>query len=690
MDLTGTWKAALADEALRRTYPDPQFDDRGWDDLVVPSHWRSNAAFRDSDGPLLARAAFDTTIPPSGRRAWLTFDGIFYQSDIWLDGSYVGDTEGYFFPHTFEVTDVLRARSEHVLAVELTCSPQRDHKAKRNLTGVFQHWDCFDPDWNPGGIWRPVSLYETGPIRIARARVLCVEATSELAVLAVRVVLDSADAATVTLKTRVGDHTEHEQLEHAVAAGENRIEWRVGVERPRLWWPHALGEQPLEDVTIEAIVEDSGEPSDVRTLRTGLREVRMKHWITTVNGERLFLKGSNQGPTRMVLAEATPGEVERDVVLAKEAGLDLLRVYAHVGRPELYDAADRLGVMLWQDLPLHRGYARSVRRQAVRQAREAVDLLGHHPSIAIWCGHNEPAGRSVPAQQLPTYNKTVLGASIKRALDKADASRPVVAHSGVLPHPGSAGADSHLYFGWYHGHERDLPGFARLWPRLVRFVSEFGAQAVPPTSDFMGVDSWPDLEWERLARDHALQRQVFERVGLDPKDFETFAEWQSVTQQYQSEVVRFHVETLRRLKYRPAGGFCHFALADGHPGVTWSVLDHTRSPKSGWYALLDACKPVVVVADRPEEEYAPGGALALDVHVVNDLRVAITGEVTARVEWRGGRHDWRWAGMVAPDDVARVGTIQMVVPDASGALSVDLRFHGDSATAYAVYSSRIA
>ena len=96
--------------------------------------------------------------PAEGRRAWLTFDGLFYQGDVWLDGSYLGDTEGYFVPHTFEVTDALRARGEHHLAIEVTCARPHDLTAKRNLTGVFQHWDCLDPDWNPGGIWRPVRV----------------------------------------------------------------------------------------------------------------------------------------------------------------------------------------------------------------------------------------------------------------------------------------------------------------------------------------------------------------------------------------------------------------------------------------------------------------------------------------------------------------------------------------------------
>jgi beta-mannosidase len=697
MHLSDGWRAAIADDDLRRVYQGADFDDGAWEPITVPGHWRSTAVFADSDGPLLHRCRFETDRPVDGRRRWLTLDGIFYQGDVWLDGGYLGDTEGYFVPHTFEVTEQLRDRLEHVLAVEVTCAPERAKTAKRNLTGVFQHWDCLDPAWNPGGIWRPVRLSETGPVRISGLRVLCREATPDRAVVAFRATLDSDARRTVCVRTELGalDH----QLTQPLAAGVNELEWTVTVERPDLWWPRAMGDAVLHDVTVGVDVPAAGTRTDVRRLRTGLRSIRMRNWVCSVNGERLFLKGANQGPTRMALAEASPDELRGDVGLALDAGLDLLRVHAHISRPELYDAADERGLLLWQDMPLQWGYAAGVRRPAVRQARAAVDLLGHHPSIAMWCGHNEPmamdtaaangdrralrnALRMVRAQQLPTWNKTVLDASIKRALEKADGTRPVVAHSGVAPHlPQLDGTDSHLYFGWCWGDERDLPGFARTLPRMVRFVSEFGAQAVPAADDsgdgaaFCEPQRWPDLDWARLRDRHNLQKARFDR-HVPPADFASFDDWRIATQRYQAELIRRHVEVLRRLKYRPTGGFAQFCMADGHPGVTWSVLDHERRPKLGYEALCDACRPVVVIADRLPAMVAPGDALALDVHVVSDLRVAVDdARVTARLEWPGGRHEWRWAGDVPADSCVRVGTLQAVVPEADGPLRLDLELH---------------
>ncbi|MGV3758589.1 MAG: glycoside hydrolase family 2 protein, partial [Actinomycetota bacterium] len=653
MELTGTWRAAPADEDLRRSWHDDAFDDSGWEAIEVPGHWRSAPAFADLDGPLLYRRSFESPAPAEGRRSWLTFDGLFYQGDAWLDGAYLGDTEGYFAPHTFEVTDALRARAEHQVAIEVTCAPQRDKTAKRNLTGVFQHWDCLDPDWNPGGIWRPVRLTETGPVRIARLRVVCREADEARAVLVLRATLDSDGPRRVRIETRLGDRDE--LAEHPLAAGANEVEWTHVVDRPALWWPHVLGDPVLHDLTVRVLLDDDegGEATDERHLRTGLRQVRMRSWIASVNGERLFLKGSNQGPTRMALAEATPEDLARDVALAVDAGLDLLRVHAHITRPELYAAADEQGLLLWQDLPLQWGYARGIRKQAVRQASQAVDLLGHHPSVAIWCGHNEPMAiendpamwgdpkalrsmglKALAAQELPTWNKTVLDRSVKRALEQADGSRPVIAHSGVLPHPPLLdGTDSHLYFGWYHGHERDLPGFLRAMPRMGRFVTELGAQAVPTTAGFMEPERWPDLDWDRLGHTHALQKPLFDK-HVPPAEHATFESWRDATQAYQSTVVRRQIEALRRIKYRPTGGFAQFCFADGHPAVTWSVLDHDRVPKAGYEALKAACAPVIVVADRLPETVTAGDALALDVHVVSDLRQALTDVlVTAELTW---------------------------------------------------------
>jgi beta-mannosidase len=280
---------------------------------------------------------------------------------------------------------------------------------------------------------------------------------------------------------------------------------------------------------------------------------------------------------------------------------------------------------------------------------------------------------------VPSWNRTILDRWVKRLFEKADESRPVIAHSGVEPHfPQLDGTDSHLDLGWENGDERDLPALAAAIPRKIRFAGELGVPAVPESASFAHPERWPDLDWEELAAHHGLDLDVMNR-RVPPGQFDTFDEWRTATQEYQATVLRHHVETLRRLKYRPTGGFCVSMLADSGPVVSTSLLDHERRPKRAFQTAIEVCRPVIVVTDRLPDALVPGAAVALDVHVVSDLRRVLAGvECRASVTWSGGRHEWRWRGDVPPDECVRVGTVRFVVPATPGPLSIDVCIeHGD-------------
>jgi beta-mannosidase len=689
MELEGRWVAVEADDEVRRHGIGLHADDSGWHEVRVPGHWRDHPKFATSDGPVMYRHHFETDPPGAGRRRWITLDGIFYQADVWLDGAYLGDPEGYFFSHTFDITALSRLGREHTLAVEVTCDPQPGARERTNITGVFQQWDGLDSRWNPGGIWRPIHLHDTGPVRVDRLRVLCRDADERRAHLRLAVRLDSASQHHVALRTIVEGSLENEQ-EHVIASGGNDIEWNLDVDEPALWWPRELGEQPLTTVSVEVLVD--GEVSDRRERRVGLRQIEWDNWICTVNGERLFLKGANVLPVTAGLANADEARTRRDIEIAHELGLNALRVHGHIADRGLYRAADELGMLLLQDFPLQWGQARSVRRRAVVQARAAVDSLGHHPSIALWTAHNDPSAstahlegrdvkgrvRSLAGHQLPSWNKTVLDRWVKRAFEKTDPSRVTIAHSGVVPHlPQLDGTDSHLYFGWHHGAAADLASYAARLPRQVRFVSEFGAGAVPDTAPYVDEQlrtrEWPDLDWDHLAAAHGYERAVFEE-RVDPRRFGSFESWRRATQRYQAYVLKVQIETLRRLKYRPTGGFCFYALADPGPVISDSILDHERVPKAAFDVVAAACAPIIVVADQPPTAVRPGGRLRLDVHVVNDGREALDfAVVDATARWAGGRQRWRFGGPVPADDVVKVGRIDLRAPARLGDLALELK-----------------
>ena len=224
--------------------------------------------------------------------------------------------------------------------------------------------------------------------------------------------------------------------------------------------------------------------------------------------------GSNHGPTRMALAEA------------QRAGPDPRREPR--GRRQPRPAAD----------PRPRHPARALRRGRRRRPAAVAGpaaAMGVRPRArarkrcarpARWstcsattraspcgarttsrsrstCSRATPVrGRDVarprPRCSFPSWNKDVLDRSDRpRALHKADPTRAVNPHSGVLPGLGSGGTDTHFYFGWYHGRMDGLAAALRAMPRLARFVTEFGAQAVP---DYRGLHAPRALAGPRLGR----------------------------------------------------------------------------------------------------------------------------------------------------------------------------------------------
>ena len=691
MLIHGQWRAAELTPNLTRVGADPDLDDATWPEVSVPGHWVTTEEFKNSSGPILYRTQFAHEAPDPGRRAWLRFDGVMGQSDVWLDGSYLGSTAGYFAPRQFEITDLLREGNDHSLSIEVDC-PEPNVASKRVLTGSLQSGP-LSPDGHPGGIWQPVSVNTTGPIVIHHSRLICSKATQHEAELSLRLVLDAASAGDVRVDTSIagpdGIMAGGGSEVHTVAKGENRLEWTVTIENPKLWWPVGLGEQPMYEVGVSLREADNQtEVSDRKHWRVGLRRIRVDRMQWWVNGQRFFAKGIVLGPQSPRLAEVDSAACRADLEAAKGAGLNLVRVFGHVAPPELYDIADELGMLIWQDLPLVGEYSTSVRKPAKRLARTIVDQLGHHPSVALWCAHTEPNGPPLPEPAasgdvappvarrlgrhlLPSWNRSLLDPQLRRELHAADKSRTALTHSGGLPGVTEIGsADPHLWLGWHVGLAEDLAGLLKKWPRLGTFLSGFGSQSLP-------IDDWPmSAPSFKNAQLGPFQHYLPRRAYADGQS------WAAASQAYQADLLRIQIETVRRLKYRPTGGFCLTALADAEPDGGFGILHFDRTPKVALNSVLDACRPVIVIADMPPQLVAPGDHLELDIHAVSDLPIGL-GDVVVKAEAHLG--DWtfskEWAGDLSPDSCSFIGTLALTVPQVNGALIIDIHLVAESVAA---------
>ncbi len=680
--LRGGWEAATSSGNLLRDLG--RLDTTQWSPAPVPGHWQTTEHFGTHTGTLSYRHRFAPPDVGHAERCWLRLDGIFYQGDVWLDGDYVGDTEGYFFAHDFDVTERMGGRPEHELVIDVVSNAIGDPSRKHALTGVFQYGDFFPSSANPGGIWDEPQLRFTGPVTILHSRVLCRAATADSAVVDLRVVLDSLEAETVILRTCVaGVETKREQV---LAAGENRIEWSVTVPSPDLWWPHTLGDQPLHPVTVDVLrdggtadgVVSDGVVSDSLRRTIGLRSVSTVDGNVLINGERLYLKGACLGPTRAMIADATSDDMVADLDLALEAGLDMVSVHAHVARPAFYDHADRAGMLVWQDLPLEGSYARAVKAEGLRQAREVVDLLGHRPSVVAWCPRSDPK-RGLSGSAEGRLAGPGLDRSLRRVLMNLDGTRPI-AHARPV---------DALDAGAPRGYRLSQGGLIdQVTERFPAEVTRFGAPgAVELSRDEIG--QWPRLRWQELVDDRGLDVQAqLSVVPIEPYD--TLAAWVRATQAHQAQVMKGTVETARRNKYGSSAGYLQYYLRSSHPRWSYALVDGDRNATPAYASFAAASAPVIVIADQFPLGLVAGNAVELGVHIVSDLRHSIAGcRVDAWLTDPSGTTAWSWGGDMDPDSVTQVGSIDWTVPIGWGEVELELRLTSSELTVENRYQIRL-
>ena len=707
MLLHGHWKATH-NYGATLDFTRIDYHDGDWEDVVVPGHWQEHPAFEHYPEKMLFRKNFEHDGPVPGQRYFLRFAGVFYTCKVWLNGAYLGEHEGYFEPFEYDVTGILR-EGQNVVAVFVRCEREADLNNKTQVLGVFGNWDCIPPHIQPGGIWGDVLLDARPAVFLHSPAVDDFQIEPDEAVFRARVQLsglgpDTAQgmrlAWTLSPANFEGQALEGEILLDAVQPDDPEASFEIAAPEPRLWWTWDRGEPNLYTLDFR-LTDDHGNTVHQTSLRFGIRTVEMDDWILKLNGERLFCRGSNYAPGDVRLASMDRDRYARDIRLAREANMNMLRVHAHVERPEFYDLCDETGILVWQDFSLQWTYAQSVEHQAVKQIRAMALMLAHHPSIALWCCHNEPftvmeaytlqdlladnkwkdlfrLGRSM---WFRNWNKNVLDLRLREALQETDSDRPIVTHSGI---PGllREGTDSHLYFGWYVGTMRGLDMIAKVNRRALRFVTEYGAQAYPLPEHFRRMcdaQKVGDIDWDKLQNEHMLQKNLMDRFS-PPMSEASIEEYVGRTQWYQARVTRYYNEMLRRFKYNPCGGAVHFLFNDCAPVVSWSVVDYWRGLKQGYYALRDSFRPLLPMAQMPKRWYPQGELVNVRLFVVNDLRHTLRGATlrAAFVNQDGEIQQEEQSTIEVPaDDVLPCGRAKWDTANAPhGAYGLILEIHG--------------
>ncbi len=616
ISLNGKWEYITdpKDKGEQLCYFDPLFSLSNKKTMNIPSNWQV-AGLDDFGGTVWFRKQFHFNEKNlKNKRIFIVFYGVDYFAKVWLNGFFVGAHEGYFQKFEFEITDFLKKDNTVVVKVTSPIEPTGKNAwphRKTIIKGVFSHHDVRPGSWHPkfgqsrgtGGIWNDVEIkvYDYAFIKNVIITPKLNKSFS-LANVLFDVDIDSNSNVVSTILLEIFDEgwrkVASKKKNVFLKKGQNKVKQFLQIKSPKLWWPWEMGKQNFyfAKVTILDAKNDGKSISSVKK-RFGIREIKIsenKTWF--INGRRIFVRGTNIIPEEY-LSTYTLDRIKKDVALIKEANCNAVRIHAHVNRKELYDTLDEEGIMVWQDFALQWEYTDDPKfiSNAVSQIKDMVKMLHNNPSILVWCCHNEPVA-----------NAKKLDEELYLAVKKEDSSRAIIKSSNFNEHP---------YPGWFWGHYRYFLSLVG-----KPFPSEFGAQALPCKESLKKMfpknrifpPNW--IEW--AYRDFAYE-QTFQIAQIQMgKNIDEFIK---NSQNYQSELIKFAIETYRQNKWTQINGIFHFMLLEPWPAISYSVVDYFRKKKKAFYTLKKSFQPIVVVNHLQRKIFGIGRKIEGQFWLINDF-----------------------------------------------------------------------
>jgi len=478
------WAADVDPENVLPEYPRPQMARKQWKNLNGP--WDYAIVAKDEAQPekftgkiLVPFAAESTlsgvhkTVGPENRlwyrrsftvpaewgkrRVMLNFDAVDWETTVWVNGTELGTHRGGYEPFSFDITRSLKKSGpqEVVLAVwdPTNAGYQPRGKQVRKPRGIFYTAVT--------GIWQTVWLEPVAETSIRRLKIVPDVDNGRVNVAVEH--RGPADGCSVDVVLRDGDK------QVARASGKLGEPLKVNVPDAKLWSPDSPF---LYDMKISLLRD--GKVVDEVDSYCGMRKISLGKDADGVlrlmlNGKPLFQYGPlDQGWWPDGLYTAPTDEALRyDVEVTRKMGMNMIRKHVKIEPARWYYHCDKLGVLVWQDMP---GGDRSIRRNGKdverskesadnfrRELKAMIDTHGNAPSIVMWVAFNEGWG------QFETE-------AITDWIKSYDPSRLVNSASGWADRSTGDVKDVHKYPG---------PGTAKNEEKRAVVLGEFGGLGLP-------------------------------------------------------------------------------------------------------------------------------------------------------------------------------------------------------------------
>lgn len=378
LNLNGVWQFQVG---TGNTGEPPQ---NGWGrSILVPFAVESAlSGIMEQHQHVLYRRTFTLPVDWSGERVLLHFGAVDYEAVVFVNGEKIGTHKGGYDPFSFDITSALSGSGEQEIVVRVY-DPTDNGGYPRGKQSL-----------NPGGImytsvtgiWQTVWLEPVPQTRIDNIKIVPDIDHSEISL----TVNTAGLADNLSIKAAIKDGNAIGQD----GTGSVNTELTIPVPGQKLWSP----ENPfLYDLDI-TLMRD-GTPIDSVSSYFGMRKIAVKE----INGQKkLFLNNEflfqigqlDQGywPDGIYTAP-TDEALKYDLEVAKQLGYNMVRKHLKVEPRRWYYWADKLGLLVWQDMPSANSYTENtppVEREAFEsELKRMVKTHWNSPSIIMWVVFNE-------------------------------------------------------------------------------------------------------------------------------------------------------------------------------------------------------------------------------------------------------------------------------------------------------------
>lgn len=421
--LNGLWEFASAPPGSATSTTAPLTES-----ILVPFPPESalSGIMRDVKKHAQYRRSFDEPEAWKGQRILLHFGAVDWQCTVTLNGKMLGGHTGGYDPFHFDITDALKPNAPQELFVEVY-DPTDQGNQPRGKQAVYPPPGGISYT-STSGIWQSVWIEPVPDSSIARL-VLTPDVDSSVLRVAVNLA-GTSDALGIEATAFAGNVVAGK----AEASAGNEL--RIPLANPRLW---SLDDPFLYDLKV--VLKKDGKEIDRLSSYFGMRKVSVCNIDgkkrMCLNGKPVLMTGPlDQGfwPDGLYTAP-TDAALKYDLEMTKKLGFNMTRKHVKVEPSRWYYWADKLGLLVWQDMPHGNSQATDESKKIFEdELARMMRSLHNHPSIVMWVVFNESWG------QFDTERVTHMA-------EQLDPSRLVSCASGWVDAPAGDVIDVHAYPG---------------------------------------------------------------------------------------------------------------------------------------------------------------------------------------------------------------------------------------------------